>query len=307
MVFSMVEQKSTIMSTLINLTDLLKHEIDDLYSAEEQIIEAMPGVIANANNPALKKALEDHLKVTLTQLQRLDKVRGLMGTEPEENEEKKGFFTRLFGEGKHKCKGTEGLIDEANKLMKEELTPQVMDSAIIAAVQKIEHYEITGYGTAKAFAIEMKMDKIAALLNETLNEEYAADDALTSLAVGKLNTKADKATPANLEDDGDLSNGNSRATVRNLAAKKSASKAKAAKKKTAPVKKAAPKKAAAKKKAAPKKAAAKKAPAKKAVAKKTAHKKAAVKKATPKKVTAKKAAPKKSAAKGKLIRAGRRF
>ncbi len=123
MVFSTVEQKPTIMSTLINLTDLLKHEIDDLYSAEEQIIEALPGVIVNANNSALKKALQDHLKVTRTQLQRLDKVRGLMGTDPEENEEKKGFFTRLFGEGKHKCKGTEGLIEEANKMMNEDLTP----------------------------------------------------------------------------------------------------------------------------------------------------------------------------------------
>jgi ferritin-like metal-binding protein YciE len=305
MVFSPVEQKSTIMSTLINLTDLLKHEIDDLYSAEEQIIEALPGVIANANNPALKKALEDHLKVTRTQLQRLDKVRGFMGTEPEENEEKKGFFTRLFGEGKHKCKGTEGLIDEANKLMKEELTPQVMDSAIIAAVQKIEHYEITGYGTAKAFAIEMNMQNVANLLNETLNEEYAADDALTNLAVGRLNTKADKATVASLDDEADLSNGNSRNAVRIQAAKK------AAKKKAIPVKKAAPKKAPAKKsapkKVVAKKAPAKKAPAKKAAAKKSASKKAVTKKATPKKVMAKKTAPKKAAAKSKAGRAGRRF
>ncbi|MEO7265819.1 MAG: ferritin-like domain-containing protein [Ferruginibacter sp.] len=278
------------MSTLINLIDLLKHEIDDLYSAEEQIIDALPGVIDNANNPALKKALQDHLKVTRTHLQRLDKVRSLMGTDPEENEEKKVFFTRLFGQGKHHCKGIEGLIEEANKMMNEELTPQVMDSAIIAAVQKIEHYEITGYGTAKAFAIEMKMDKIATLLNQTLKEEYAADDALTSLAVGKLNPKADKATRANLEDDGDLSNGNSRATVRNLAAKKAASNAKAAKKKAAPVKK-----------AAPKNDAAKKSPVKKAAAKKVATKKAA-----PKKVTAKKVAPKKSAGKSKPTRAGRR-
>ncbi|MEO6405329.1 MAG: ferritin-like domain-containing protein [Ferruginibacter sp.] len=278
------------MSTLINLSDLLKHEIDDLYSAEEQIIEALPDVIGTANNPALKKALDDHLKVTRTQLKRLDKVRDLMGNGAEQSEEQKGFFIRLFGEGKHKCKGTQGLIDEANKLMNEELTPQVMDAAIIAAVQKIEHYEISGYGTAKAFAIEMNMDKVANLLNETLNEEYAADDSLTSLAVSRLNTKADQATVASLGDTDDMSNGNSKNAVRNRAAKKAASK------------KAAPKKATASKATAKKaatKSPAKKAPSKKAAPKKVAGKKAPVKKSAPKKTPAKNAAPKKSAGSGR--------
>ncbi|MEO7463174.1 MAG: DUF892 family protein, partial [Ferruginibacter sp.] len=99
----------------------------------------------------------------------------------------------------HKCKGTEGLIDEAKKMMKEDLTPEVKDAAIIAAIQKIEHYEISGYGTAKAFALEISLHSIAALLDETLNEEYTADDALTSLAVHKgVNSKAERATEKSL-------------------------------------------------------------------------------------------------------------
>ncbi|MEO7462892.1 MAG: DUF892 family protein, partial [Ferruginibacter sp.] len=129
------------MSTLINLADLLQHEIDDLYSAEEQIISALPDVIAKATDQALKNALQDHLNVTKKQLKRLDKVRTMMGKKPMQSSEQKGFFARLFGEGPHKCKGTEGLIDEAKKMMKEDLTPEVKDAAIIAAIQKIEHYE----------------------------------------------------------------------------------------------------------------------------------------------------------------------
>ncbi|HMJ46285.1 MAG TPA: DUF892 family protein [Ferruginibacter sp.] len=180
------------MSTLINLEDLLKHEIMDLYSAEEQIIEALPKMIENANNSELKNALSNHLKVTKTQKSRLDQVKKLLGT-PDENIEEKGFFSRLFS-GSDKCKGTEGLIKEGEKMMGEEMSPEVMDAAIIASAQKIEHYEISGYGTARAFARELNLPKVVSLLEETLNEEYKSDDLLTSLAVGRLNTKAERAT-----------------------------------------------------------------------------------------------------------------
>lgn len=177
------------MEQMINLKDLLMHEIQDLYSAEEQIIEALPAMIEKANNNELKKALQDHLDVTGKQKDRLDKVKELLGQE--EAEEEKGMFSRLFGGGGHKCKGTEGIIKEGEKIMAENMTTEVRDAAIIAAAQKIEHYEICGYGTARAYARELNLGAVAELLEETLNEEYAADDLLTDLAVGKLNEEAE--------------------------------------------------------------------------------------------------------------------
>lgn len=181
------------MEQMINLRDLLIHEVQDLYSAEEQIIEALPTMIEKANNAQLKKALQDHLAVTEKQKDRLDKVKQLLGEE-EEEEQKKGFFSKLFGGGKTKCKGTEGLIEEGKKMMSENMTTEVRDAAIIASAQKIEHYEICGYGTARAFARELNLADVAALLEETLNEEYDADDLLTDLAVGRLNEEAEKGT-----------------------------------------------------------------------------------------------------------------
>ncbi|MEO8764133.1 MAG: ferritin-like domain-containing protein [Ginsengibacter sp.] len=186
------------MAQLIDLKDLLKHEILDLYSAEEQIIEALPKLIDKAANSELKKALTDHLKVTELQKIRLDDIKGLMGNEDngDEPKEKKGFFSKLFGgSGGEKCKGTEGLIKEGEKMMGEDMTAAVMDAAIIGAAQKIEHYEISGYGTAVAYARELGLSNVAGLLKQTLDEEYAADDSLTRLAVGKLNIKAENAMP----------------------------------------------------------------------------------------------------------------
>ncbi|MBA2250373.1 MAG: ferritin-like domain-containing protein [Chitinophagaceae bacterium] len=179
---------------MIDLRDLLKHEILDLYSAEEQIIEGLPKMIEKANNADLKKALRDHLKVTEQQKDRLDKVKQFFGEEDEGNQEKKGFFSRLFGgSGGEKCKGTEGLIKEGEKMMGEDMSPEVMDAAIIASAQKIEHYEISGYGTAAAYARQLGMQEVERLLTTTLDEEYLADDSLTILAVGRLNIKAEAA------------------------------------------------------------------------------------------------------------------
>lgn len=180
------------MEQMINLRDLLVHEIQDLYSAEEQIIEALPSMIEKANNNQLKKALQDHLKVTEKQKDRLDQVKKLLGTEDGEEGQSKGFFSKLFGGGATKCKGTEGLIKEGEKMMGENMTTEVRDAAIIASAQKIEHYEICGYGTARAFARELNLGDVAGLLEQTLNEEYEADDLLTALAVGRLNEEAEK-------------------------------------------------------------------------------------------------------------------
>ena len=172
-----------------NLKDLLKHELEDLYSAEEQIIEALPSMINNAGERLLKKSLNDHLKITRRQLARLDKVKKILG---QEEKEEPGIFERLFSgeEGEHHCLAMEGIIEEAKKMMGEEMEPEVMDAAIIAAAQKVEHYEICGYGTAKAYALHLGFLKVAELIDETLKEEYDADDLLTQLAIGKVNLEA---------------------------------------------------------------------------------------------------------------------
>jgi ferritin-like metal-binding protein YciE len=175
------------MAQMKDLKDLLKHEIQDLYSAEEQIIAALPKMIEKANNPQLKKALEDHLNVTETQLERLDQIKASFG----DQEQKKGGIFGLFA-GSQKCKGMEGLITEGEKVMGENMTPEVLDAAIIACAQKIEHYEICGYGTARAYARELELYEVAELLEETLDEEYEADDLLTDLAVGDINMEAEE-------------------------------------------------------------------------------------------------------------------
>ncbi len=191
-------KKHNIMEKIIDLKDLLKHEILDLYSAEEQIIEGLPKMIEKANDPQLKDALSNHLNVTRLQKDRLDQIKQMLIDE-EENQEDNGFFSNLFGGSNSvKCKGTEGLINEAEKMMGEDMTPEAMDAAIIGAAQKIEHYEIAGYGTARAYANELDLDFVASQLEQTLNEEYEADDALTELAVGQLNIDAE-----NAEDDDD--------------------------------------------------------------------------------------------------------
>ncbi len=186
------------METLINLKDLLNHEILDLYSAEKQIIEALPAMIDSAYNAQLKNALQDHLQVTQTHKERLEKIYGMLGNENQDTNVTtgdQGFFSRLFGGvTEPKCKGTEGLIKEGKKIMEENMTPEVRDAAIIAAAQKIEHYEISGYGTALAYAKQLNLEFATTLLEETLNEEYEADDLLTELAVGQLNIDAEHAT-----------------------------------------------------------------------------------------------------------------
>lgn len=186
------------MEKMIDLKDLLKHEVLDLYSAEEQIIAAMPAMIEKAQDSKLKKSLQEHLKVTERQKTRLDKIKKILseGRIEENNGNGQGFFSSLFGGtsgGSQKCKGMEGLISEGEKMMKEDMTPEVLDAAIIASAQKIEHYEICGYGTARAYARQLNLGQVAELLEETLDEEYEADDRLTDLAIGGLNEEAEEA------------------------------------------------------------------------------------------------------------------
>ena len=205
------------MEQMIDLKDLLKHEIMDLHSAEKQIIDALPSMIEKATNDKLKSALKDHLKVTENQKKRLEELQQMMGENEEgKNSERPGLFSRLFG-GEEKCKGMEGLIAEGKKLMEADMSPEASDAAIIASAQKIEHYEISGYGTARAYARELNLGEVANKLEQTLNEEYQADDLLTELAVGKVNIEAEFANSLEgssstrqqrLKSSGEKSNGN---------------------------------------------------------------------------------------------------
>jgi ferritin-like metal-binding protein YciE len=180
------------MPTITSLDELLKHELKDLYSAETQLIDALPKMTEAATESALKKAIQQHLMVTKNQKKRLEEIQEILGEEifPVE---KKGFFANLFSsaEGEEHCKAMEGLIKEADALLREDMSNEALDAAIIAAAQKIEHYEISSYGTARAFALQLKLNKVADLLNQTLKEEYEADNSLTALALSGINITAE--------------------------------------------------------------------------------------------------------------------
>jgi len=180
------------MEKMNDLRDLLKHEIQDLQSVEDQIIEALPKMIEKANNPDLKRALTEHLNVTKQHKTRLEKVMQTGGSgEDSSKGKKKGILGGLFGGGKQECKGMKGIIEEGEKIMGADISPEALDAAIIASAQKVEHYEICGYGTARTFARELGMEQVAKQLEQTLNEEYEADDLLTNLAIMGVNEEAE--------------------------------------------------------------------------------------------------------------------
>lgn len=179
------------MEKMNDLKDLLKHEIEDLQSAEEQILKALPKMISKASNPDLKRALSGHLQLTEQHKARLDKMMQNMQTRDEGSNTKKKRIMGIFGGGKHVCKGMKGIIEEGENIMNADISPETLDAGIIASAQKVEHYEICSYGTARSFAKELGMEQVASQLEQTLNEEYKADDLLTNLAVKRVNKEAE--------------------------------------------------------------------------------------------------------------------
>ena len=160
--------------SLKSLQDLFKHELADLYSAEKQIIEALPEMIQVTSNPKLKQGFEKHLKETEEQKNRLEKIAEITGIELEDVT----------------CKGMKGVIDEGKEIMKMDAEPEVLDAGLIAAAQRVEHYEIAGYGSAAAHAKILKLDEAAKLLVQTMDEEKATDEKLSKLAESKVNKEA---------------------------------------------------------------------------------------------------------------------
>jgi ferritin-like metal-binding protein YciE len=174
------------MDNVNHLRDLLRFDLKNLQSAEDQIAEALPAMIEKVSHPDLKEALEQHLLVTRRQRERVEALVNRIG----EGQESEGLFGSLFGTGVTN-KGIEGLVDEGEKLMRADMAPEVMDAAIIGACQKIEHYEIAAYGTARTYAEGLGMQDVAEDLQRILDEEYEANDLLTELAEGGINRRAE--------------------------------------------------------------------------------------------------------------------
>jgi ferritin-like metal-binding protein YciE len=160
---------------LNNLNDLFVHELKDIYNAEKQITKALPKMMKEASNPQLKKAFEMHLGETEKQIERLEQVFESIGMKPSGD----------------KCKAMEGIIKEAQDMMSENADPDVMDAALIASAQRVEHYEIAGYGTLCTYAKQLGHKEALQLLHTTLEEEKATDLKLTDIAESKVNVKAE--------------------------------------------------------------------------------------------------------------------
>jgi ferritin-like metal-binding protein YciE len=161
---------------LSSLHDLFVAELKDLYSAEKQLLKALPKMAKGATSKALKNGFERHLKQTEKHVERLEQVCGEFDVSP----------------GGKKCKAMEALVMEGDEMLKSDAEPEAMDAALIAAAQKVEHYEMAGYGCVRTYSKLLGSQKSARLLQKTLDEEGATDKKLTQLAQ-KINVKAEEA------------------------------------------------------------------------------------------------------------------
>jgi ferritin-like metal-binding protein YciE len=155
------------------LKELYIDELKDLYNAENQLVKALPKMAKAASSDELRQGFEEHLEQTKGHVQRLEKIFQGLGESPK---------------GK-KCKGMEGLIEEGSEVMEEDYEGSVLDAALIGAAQRVEHYEIAGYGTVRSMAETLGEDDHVSLLEETLQEEKETDEKLTELA-SQINTEA---------------------------------------------------------------------------------------------------------------------
>lgn len=165
---------------LESLKDLYVDELKDLYSAEHQILKALPKMAKAASSRELKRAFEDHIKETKVQVERLEQV----------------FTGMELGPKGKACKAMQGLVKEGAVLMQEDADPDVMDAGLIAAAQRVEHYEMAGYGCVRTYARLLGETTAAKLLQMTLDEEGAADKKLTELAKS-INLEANEEIASN--------------------------------------------------------------------------------------------------------------
>jgi ferritin-like metal-binding protein YciE len=161
---------------LASLHDLMLEELRDCYHMEKQIVKALPKVIKNCTNKELRKGLEEHLEETKGQVERIEQCFELLEMTPKAK----------------KCEAMKGILSEGEELMGEDAPDSVMDAGIISACQKVEHYEITSYGTLCTWCDQLGLNKVSGLLKQNLNEEKAADEKLTKLAESAVNSAAEK-------------------------------------------------------------------------------------------------------------------
>lgn len=161
---------------IATLHDLFLHTLQDIYYAENQITKALPKMIAKATDPQLKAGFEQHLTETEGQIARLEQAFQALGEEAKAVD----------------CPAIDGIIKEANEIAGDIADKSVLDAALIASAQAVEHYEITRYGTLIAWAQEMGHDQVVTLLQATLDEEKATDEKLTSMATNSANARADR-------------------------------------------------------------------------------------------------------------------
>jgi ferritin-like metal-binding protein YciE len=154
---------------LQTLQDLFEHEISDLYSAETQLVSALPKLAQAASNDELRSAFEHHLQETRDHVRRLDEIRGQIGSSRTDE-----------------CAGMRGLIKEGQDIVSGDGDAVVKDAALISAAQRVEHYEIAAYGTARTLADELDLPEAKDLLDQTLDEESNADKLLTKIATGGM-------------------------------------------------------------------------------------------------------------------------
>ena len=159
---------------LDSLQKLYIEELRDLYNAENQLVKALPKMAKHASHQELKQAFEDHLEQTKEHVERLDEI-----------------FKRLDERPTGKtCKGMKGLIEEGSEILEKDGDESVLDAALIGAAQRVEHYEIAGYGTVRTFANMLGENEAAELLQQTLQEEEETDKKLTELAESSINLQA---------------------------------------------------------------------------------------------------------------------
>ena len=164
------------MMKLDSLRTLWIEEMRDLYNAEHQLLKALPKMAKRASTPELKEAFESHLEETRTHVERLEEIFAKLGKKPS---------------GKT-CKAMKGLVEEGSEMLKEDGPDSVIDAGIIAAAQRVEHYEMAGYGAARTFASLLGEDDAEELLQTTLDEEGAADEKLTEIAESIVNEEAEE-------------------------------------------------------------------------------------------------------------------
>ena len=157
-----------------NLREALVDEIRDIYNAEKQLVKALPKMAKGAESDELREAFEKHLEETEGQVTRLERVFELLDEKPR---------------GKH-CAGMAGIVEEGSEKLQEDMEGSVLDACLIASAQKVEHYEISAYGSAIAWAGALGLTEVCDVLNETLEEEKAADEKLSALAESGINQAA---------------------------------------------------------------------------------------------------------------------